>query len=102
MKQVLINLFINSLEAVPKDNGIISVKLEKDSSNNKIILIIYDNGGGINSEIVSKIFEPFFTTKASGTGLGLYLCYNYLQQLNAKIEFKNLEDGTGSEFRIII
>ncbi|MEK6560460.1 MAG: ATP-binding protein [Nitrospirota bacterium] len=76
LKQVLLNLLLNSLEAAQK-GGAITVSLTTGNHGlevENIIIIITDTGTGIESENLIHIFEPFFTTKGKGTGLGLSIC----------------------------
>ena len=70
--------------------------------NNKIEIIVSDNGIGIPNNIVDKIFQPFFTTKPTGegTGLGLSLAYDIItKEHNGSINVKS-EEGKESEFII--
>ena len=58
-------------------------------------LIICDNGLGIPREIIDKVFDPFFTTKSSGTGLGLSVVHELVQQNDGKIDIQSVEnEGT--------
>jgi len=68
IKQILINLIINSFDAI-KDNGIVTVSSE--SVQGTVLVSVTDSGPGISPENIKKIFNPFFTTKTRGTGLGL-------------------------------
>jgi len=72
MQQVLLNLFINSADAMP-DGG--DLKITAGIEDDRMILRVEDTGPGIPSEIVDKVFDSFFTTKPTGTGLGLSICY---------------------------
>ncbi len=76
LKQLLLNLLLNSLEAAQK-GGAITVSLTTGNHGlevESIIIKITDTGTGIESENLIHIFEPFFTTKGKGTGLGLSIC----------------------------
>ena len=76
LKQLLLNLLLNSLEAAQK-GGAITVSLTTGNHGlevENIIIKITDTGTGIESENLIHIFEPFFTTKGKGTGLGLSIC----------------------------
>jgi len=73
IEQVLLNLAINSLQAMREQvNGIIKLngRLKKGG---RIIIQVIDNGPGIQNEAMDKLFVPFFTTKREGTGIGLSL-----------------------------
>ncbi|WP_297889989.1 ATP-binding protein [Sulfurihydrogenibium sp.] len=78
IKQVLVNLILNSVDAIREkntDNGVIKVSTKYLKDKNKVVLTVEDNGIGIKEEIKAKIFKPFFTTKQKGTGLGLPMVY---------------------------
>jgi len=70
MKQVFINLFKNSIEALKK-NGIITVSVTTQEET--LLIIINDNGTGMTQETLDNLFEPFYTTKPEGTGLGMLI-----------------------------
>ena len=72
LKQALVNLIINSIQAVER-NGRIDVIVRADRSRGVVALQVSDNGPGVPGEKRSAIFEPFFTTKAEGSGLGLWI-----------------------------
>jgi len=97
LSQVIINLFNNAKDALLQnniDNKVIKIDLVK--KDNKAIITIEDNGGGIPNNIISKIFDPYFTTKhkSQGTGLGLHMSRDIIeQQLNGKLYAKNSNDG---------
>ena len=69
--------------------------------NDKIEIIVRDNGNGIPQNVVDKIFQPFFTTKPTGqgTGLGLSLSYDIIKAHGGEIKVETKE-GEGSEFII--
>jgi signal transduction histidine kinase len=109
--QALINIINNSKDAIisreEKSNKYIFIKSIYKEGQKK--LIIYDNGGGIDEEIISKIFEPYFTTKhqSLGTGIGLHMTYNILVvKHKAEIEVSNYKyvyenkEHTGAKFII--
>ncbi|PKN62423.1 MAG: histidine kinase [Deltaproteobacteria bacterium HGW-Deltaproteobacteria-15] len=98
LEEALVNLFINSLEAMP-EKGRINVTAEMDvfdSDGNPISCIridIADSGPGIAPENVDFIFEPFFTTKSAGTGLGLPMVFNTVKRHDGEIRVSNREEG---------
>ncbi|CPN87658.1 sensor histidine kinase SrrB [Staphylococcus aureus] len=95
MKQILINLFQNSKDALCEtENAHINIKLSKNL-NETATLIFNDNGPGIPSDIQKEIFDPFFTTKEFGSGLGLYLSKKLIEDWNGKIDVStNPKQGT--------
>jgi two-component system sensor histidine kinase AtoS len=80
LKQVFINLIMNSIEAV-LDGGEVSVLHEIDRENGIAEVMIADNGYGIPEDIRNRIFDPFFSTKATktNTGLGLSICQHIVE-----------------------
>ncbi len=68
IKQVLLNLLINSFDAVESGG---KIRIQTLLSNGTALLVVEDNGKGISGEDIKNIFNPFFTTKTRGTGLGL-------------------------------
>lgn len=102
--QVISNLVINSIRHAygTKDKGCILIDIESKDKN--LIINYQDDGKGIKKEHLSKIFNPFFTTnrESGGTGLGLNIIYNIINNnLKGKITCVS-EEGKGVLFKIII
>lgn len=92
VKQVFINLMKNAIEAMP-NGGIIQVKCKKQDKH--ILVQIIDQGPGISSELIKKMGEPFYTTKPNGTGLGLMISYNIIENHRGNLFFESrLNIGT--------
>ncbi|NPA60217.1 MAG: GHKL domain-containing protein [Epsilonproteobacteria bacterium] len=97
LKQVLMNLIKNAEDALLEsrvENPKIMIKTYKE--NQKCVLEVSDNAGGIDEKIISKIFDPYFSTKKAkdGTGLGLYMSKTIIQEhCNGKIYGYNNEVG---------
>ncbi|MDO9040760.1 MAG: response regulator [Desulfocapsaceae bacterium] len=70
IRQMLLHLFRNAVEAMP-NGGLLSVNIKQDSEN--VSILIADNGTGIINSNIAKVTDPFFTTKIYGTGMGLTL-----------------------------
>ena len=93
LNQCFINIFNNAKDVLKEnveDNRLIFISTS--SSEDKVIIKIKDNGGGIPKDILPKIFEPYFTTKhqSQGTGLGLHMTYNLIVDgMNGTIEVTN-------------
>ena len=101
---VIINLLINAAQATDKDNSWIRLHVSLgDSRQNHLIIAVRDNGCGMDEKTQNHIFDPFFTTKSlsEGTGLGLTLCLNSIEELGGHIEVDSIQ-GKGSTFRVIL
>ncbi len=95
----LLNIFINAIEAVAEDTGVITVGDEVFP--NYCLVYIEDNGTGIKEDELRHLFEPYFTTKPDGMGLGLAATLNILQSHGATIDVES-EYGKGTRFTIRI
>jgi PAS domain S-box-containing protein len=115
IEQIILNMCINSKDAMPK-GGIITIETtNKDIdeeyvkqhpgmlAGNYICLAISDTGHGMSKEVLSQIFEPFFTTKpkGKGTGLGLSMVYGIVKQSGGSI-YCYSEAGKGTTFKIFL
>ena len=109
MIQVFMNIINNSIDAFENKYYDKFIFFETKKFENKIVIKIKDNAGGIDENILNRIFEPYFTTKESkqGTGIGLYMCNEIIvKHLHGKIivsnesfEYKN-QKYKGSQFTI--
>lgn len=99
IKQVLLNLIKNAIEAIDHKEGLI--KINMDISKQQMILDIIDNGPGIPEGLANRLGEPFLTTKENGTGLGLMVTKQLLAQHGADLNIFRNEDR-GSTFRVLI
>jgi len=99
LKQLLINLISNGIQACEKMGGEVFVSLKRDGDDN--LLTIRDTGPGIPDNIRQKIFTPYFTTREKGTGLGLSIVHQIVEEAEGTIEVNSPDDG-GAEFRIIL
>lgn len=98
IKQVLINLLLNSIEAL-EDEGKINIDIYEEMEQTKIS--ISDDGIGIDENSLGKIFEPFYTTKETGTGLGLLICYQCIKDNGGEIDI-NSKVGEGTTVTITL
>jgi len=98
MKQVLINLVLNSLDAVSPDG---SIRIGTGASNGSIRISVQDSGKGISEEDLQRIFNPFFTTKTRGTGLGLAVTKKVVKEHGGDILAESAP-GRGSVFTILL
>jgi len=98
LRQVLLNLFMNSAEAMT-GGGKLDVCTLFLSEDGEVFLSVTDNGPGIEPSLLPHIFEAFVTGKQSGTGLGLTISYDIILKHNGRIEAKNNPEG-GATFSI--
>jgi signal transduction histidine kinase len=107
MRQVLMNLFMNAMDAITNAGGRIAVKtrlLTKSSGEDWAHIEIMDTGCGISTENLERIFDPFYTTKheseeREGTGLGLVIVHQIIQDHGGHIEVES-QVGRGTTFLI--
>ena len=108
LKQVLLNLFLNATEAMPKGGRLIVATQtggggELDTYSADVIRIdVRDTGTGISEETVARIFEPFFSTKMEkGTGLGLWVSHGIVQAHGGTLKVRS-RSGQGTTFTITL
>lgn len=97
VKEAMVNLLINSREAMP-EGGRLTVAARLDDAG-RIEIEVADTGGGIAPEHLERIFEPFFTTKEYGTGLGLTNVKRLIQDNGGLLDVQS-EEGRGCRFRL--
>lgn len=91
IRQLVINMARNGIEAM-NNKGTLTIRTYCEADD--VVLAIQDEGGGISKEILDNIGIPFHTTKASGTGLGLAVCYSIAERHHAKISVETSKRGT--------
>ncbi|MYL64633.1 GHKL domain-containing protein [Bacillus hwajinpoensis] len=99
-KQVFLNVMKNSIEAIRmtnRSNGVISLTVGQHF--NGVTIAIRDNGVGMDASTQSRIFKPFYTTKEKGTGLGLFLSKQIIQNHKGTIKVKS-SPSFGTTFSI--
>lgn len=96
IQQVLLNLLLNAVDAIPQQGKISVTTQLKDQG---VEIIVSDSGKGIEETVLKQIFEPFFTTKSKGTGLGLAISRRLIEQHGGSLEAGNNPDG-GAFFTI--
>jgi PAS domain S-box-containing protein len=94
LRQVLLNLLLNAIQAMP-DGGKIRISMVHDKQN--VNVSISDSGDGISPENLQRVFEPFVTTKQKGTGLGLAICERLMREMGGKISAHS-QPGEGATF----
>jgi two-component system sensor histidine kinase HydH len=96
LTQVLLNLMLNGLQAMPHGG---TLTLEAKTSSSNFLIAVTDTGTGIAPENLARIFEPYFTTKAKGTGLGLAISHRIIEAHGGTLTATN-ESGGGCRFEI--
>jgi signal transduction histidine kinase len=101
IRQVLLNLLLNALDALP-DGGEIVVEVESTAAASRedrplAVLRVADSGAGLPESVLDRVFEPFVTTKETGTGLGLSVSHRIIAAHGGTIEARNRSEG-GAEF----
>lgn len=107
MKQVLLNLFLNALDAIGEHTGMLRVKtaaMMKPKGTAWIQVEVEDTGHGISAADLDHIFDPFFTTKHKsgeneGTGLGLAIAHQIIREHRGTIQVQSTV-GSGTTFRV--
>lgn len=97
LTQVLLNLYLNAIHAIGRQ-GTITVTAS-ESSAGRVKITVADSGKGIAPEQLEAIFTPYFTTKADGTGLGLAVVQNIIEQHGGTIQVTSAE-GKGAVFTL--
>ncbi len=98
LKQVLLNLVINAVQAMPEGGDVV---LSCRPQAGRILLQVRDQGCGIAPEHVDRVFDPFFTTKENGTGLGLSVAHQIVGQLGGMLTLEPNADR-GTTFSILL
>lgn len=101
ISQVLMNLLLNSAQAMP-EGGTVTIAAEKIKFTEKVELRISDTGQGIPADILPHIFEPFFTTKRGrGTGLGLSISQTFVRSHGGEISADSIPNR-GTTIKVVL
>jgi signal transduction histidine kinase len=98
LRQVLLNIYLNALQAMPH-GGTLKTKTYLDQRSENCVIAVSDTGQGMEREQLARIFEPFYTTKHYGTGLGLSNVDKVLKEQGGNV-FVASEPGRGTLFRV--
>ncbi|MCX7015033.1 MAG: ATP-binding protein [Candidatus Sumerlaeota bacterium] len=102
MKQVLVNVMMNGIQAMP-NGGTLRAGVFWNDKDRLIEFKVQDTGGGIPKPMLSRIFDPFFTTKkpGQGTGLGLSVCHRLVEINHGRIEVDS-DEGQGTRVTVCL
>ena len=98
LKQVLVNIFLNSVEAMEHKCAVsppsepLTLRVHAASRGEKVFLTIRDEGEGMTEQELSACRDPFFTTKQTGAGLGLPLCEQYIRENSGVMEIESVKN----------
>jgi len=97
--RIITNLVKNAIQSIPEQQVDKTVHVTVKKEDQKVLIMVKDNGIGIKPEDISRIFEPKFTTKNSGMGLGLGIIKNIIENYKGTITFET-EYGNGTTFTV--
>jgi two-component system, NtrC family, sensor histidine kinase HydH len=97
LKQALLNLMINAIQAMPEGGG--EVLLSATRHDGRAVVEVTDTGRGMTPETLARIFQAYYSTKPGGTGLGLAIAKRVADEHGGHISATS-EQGKGSMFRI--
>jgi signal transduction histidine kinase len=92
LRQVLLNVVLNALEATPEGKAV-AVRARLEDSSQTLVTEVDDTGPGIGTKDPEELFEPFFTTRTKGTGLGLSISRQIVESLGGTIRLSNAPSG---------
>lgn len=100
LNQVLLNLYLNSLQAM-EHGGELEVSVREGNLSGSVEITVRDTGCGIAEDIMERVMDPYFTTKPEGTGLGLAMVYKIIDEHGGTIKIKS-KKGQGTTVSIIL
>ena len=98
ISEVISNILDNAIKFTHKGSVTISAEVNNNSKNKEVIVLIRDEGTGIDNEISSRLFTKFATKSEKGTGLGLYISKSIVEAHGGKIWAKNNDEDKGATF----
>lgn len=99
LKQVLLNLLVNALEATPS-GGTVRITAARDATG-RVTIAVSDSGEGIPSELLARVLEPFVTSKENGVGLGLSVSNQIVESHGGTLEVTSVL-GSGATFTVLL
>jgi two-component system NtrC family sensor kinase len=104
LQQVLLNLLLNALHAMPQSGTLTLRTLDwvaDDGAVQGAVIEVCDSGAGLGPEVEQRLFQPFVTTKTDGTGLGLWISRSLIERYGGQLTARNRDDGaSGAVFAI--
>jgi signal transduction histidine kinase len=97
LKQVLVNLVSNAVQAMEDEGGTITVRVWDDDA--FVFASVADTGPGMSPEMLDKVFDPFYSTRDGGTGLGLTIVHRIIDQHGGRVEVESTP-GAGTTFTV--
>jgi signal transduction histidine kinase len=98
IKQTVLNLMLNALQAMPNGGEMI---LSASGGNGQAVIDVIDTGQGVAPEVMDKIFQAYYSTRKGGTGLGLAMSRRIVEEHGGELKVSS-EVGKGSDFRIVL
>ncbi len=92
VNQVLLNLYINAIEALD-NKGVLQIDVLDAANKDQIEIRIKDNGCGMDNETLDLVFDPYFTTRPTGTGLGLSIVHRIIENLEGNIRVESSKEA---------
>jgi signal transduction histidine kinase len=109
LEQVLLNVLLNAVQQIaelhPGRGGWVNVSIEpptEKGERSSFTILIEDNGPGIHASLRDRIFEAGYTTRADGSGIGLYISWNLMEELGGRIYVKESHILSGTTFGLEI
>ncbi len=101
LQQVLVNLLVNAIHAMP-EGGTLELAT-RDTDDGRVAITVADTGPGLGSELIRELFKPFVTRKKDGTGLGLWISRSIVERYGGDIVAQDRDDGTqGARFTVLL
>lgn len=103
LQQVLLNLALNAIQAMPNGGRLqlLAEPVTDVDGHDQLCIRVIDEGIGMPAEVIERLFSPFFTTKSNGTGLGLMSCKRIIEGLQGSIQVSS-QVGSGTRFDLLL